>query len=189
MRSTLTLFAALALLSGCFGNSSRQAEPAHFDLGAAAIDLPQGPGVSAVEVSAPSWLAGSAMQYRLSHAEPARRFDYADSRWVAPPAELLGKNLERRLASVEAGRCRLNIELDELIQIFDSPELSRVTLAGRASLLGNTDVLARRSFAFAPTAPTADAKGGVVAAAIAVKALGDEMAAWVAQIERCRKEQ
>jgi cholesterol transport system auxiliary component len=179
------ILGGLVLLTGCLGNSTRPAEPARFDFGPIAIDGSP-PGVAAVEVGAPSWLAGSTMQYRLSYAEPARRFDYADSRWAAPLAEMLGQTLERRLAGPAVGRCRLRIELDELVQDFDMPSASRVVLVGRAMLLGSPEVLARRNFAFTPVAPTADAKGGVAAATIAVKALGDEMAAWVAQIERCR---
>lgn len=187
MRSSWMMVGAAALLTGCLGNSTRPAEPARFDFGPAAIDGSP-PGVAAVEVGAPSWLAGSTMQYRLSYAEPTRRFDYADSRWAAPPAELLGLTLERRLAGPAAGRCRLRIELDELVQDFDQPNASRLVLVGRAVLLGSPEVLARRSFAFAPAAPTADAKGGVAAATTAVKALGDDMAAWVAGIDRCRQE-
>jgi cholesterol transport system auxiliary component len=187
MRSPLMILACLVLLTGCVGNSARPVEPARFDLGPTAIDASP-PGIASVEVGAPSWLAGSTMQYRLSYADPARRFDYADSRWAAPPAELLGQNLERRLTGPAAGRCRLRIELDELIQDFAAPNASRVVLVGRAVLLGSPEVLARRNFAFGPAAPTADAKGGVAAAMTAVKALGDEMAAWVAQVDRCRQE-
>lgn len=187
MRSPWMIVGGLVLLTGCLGNSTRPAEPARFDFGPAAIDGAP-PGVAAVEVGAPSWLAGSTMQYRLSYAEPARRFDYADSRWAAPPAELLGQTLERRLAGPAAGRCRLRIELDELVQDFERPDASRVMLVGRAVLLGSPEVLARRNFTYAQAAPTADAKGGVAAMATAVKALGDDMAAWLARIDRCRQE-
>lgn len=184
MRPPLIVLGAL-LLTGCLGNSPRPVEPARFDFGPTAIDG-SAPGVAAVEVSAPSWLAGSTMQYRLSYIEATRRFDYADSRWVAPPAELLGQTLERRLAGPTGGRCRLHLELDELIQDFASPQASRIVLSGRATLLGSPEVLASRNFSLAMAAPSADAKGGVTAAVAAVKALGDELAAWLAQTERCR---
>jgi cholesterol transport system auxiliary component len=186
MRLALILVAVSVLLSGCIGSSVRQAEVAHFDLGPTQGDGSAPPGLAAVEVSAPSWLAGGAMQYRLLYGEPTRRFDYADSRWVAPPFELLGQVLERRLVGSAAGHCRLHIELDELVQAFDTPQSSHVVLAGRATLLGSPEVLARRRFSLTSPAPTADAKGGVAAAALAVKALGDEMAAWIAPVESCR---
>jgi cholesterol transport system auxiliary component len=187
MRSPLiALIAAVMPLAGCFGNAVREAEPARFDLGASAGAGSAPVGVAAVEVGAPSWLAASDMQYRLSYAEPTRRFDYADSRWVAPPAELLRQTLERRLAGSAGGHCRLRIELDEWVQDFAGPAASSVVLAGRAALLGSPEVLVQRNFSLVRAAPTADAKGGVAAAARAVRDLGDELAAWVGQVDRCR---
>jgi cholesterol transport system auxiliary component len=181
----ITGVATSLLLVGCFSNAARQATPARFDFGAAPADAPA-LGVVAVEVGAPSWLSDSAMQYRLSYLEPTRRFDYADSRWAAPPAELLGQVLERRLAGPAVDRCRLHIELDEVIQDFESAQTSHILLAGRAILLAGPESLARRKFSFTQPAPTADARGGVAAAASVVKALGDDLASWIAQVDRCR---
>lgn len=186
MRVLLPILTMFLLLAGCAGNSAHQGNVARFDFGPVSAGKAADMSVAAVEVIAPSWLAGSGMQYRLSYVDPARRLEYVESRWAAPPAELLRQALVRRFAGHGGGRCRLHVELDELVQVFDSPTSSGLMLAGRAVLLASPEVTARRSFVLAPAAPTADARGGVAAAAAAVSALGDEMAAWIAQTERCR---
>lgn len=183
MRSVVAIFASL-LMVACVGNGTRSVELARFDLGPPSAAVSRGT-LAAVEVAAPSWLAGSNMQYRLLYAEPTRRFDYAESRWAAPPAELLRQALERRFAADGAGRCRLHVEIDEWVQVFDSAQSSRLVLAGRAVLLGSPEVLARRSFSLSTAAPSADARGGVGASTAAVNALGDELAAWLASVGRC----
>jgi len=186
MRIPLTTLTMLFLLAGCAGNSARLGDAARFDFGPAPAGRAAEASVAAVEVTAPSWLGGSGMQYRLSYADPARRLEYAESRWAAPPAELLRQSLDRRFAGHGGGRCRLHIELDELVQVFDSPTSSGMMLAGRAVLHASPEVAARRSFVLAPVSPTPDARGGVAAAAVAVSTLGDELAAWIAQTESCR---
>jgi cholesterol transport system auxiliary component len=173
------------LLSACMGSPVHQAE-ARFDFGPPAAASIAETGVAGVDVATPTWLGGSAMQYRLLYADAARRLDYAESRWAAPPGELLKHALEQTLTTAGVGRCRLLVDLAEFVQVFDSPESSRFVLEGHASLLGTQDVLASRSFKLAPAAPTADARGGVAAASTAGKALGDELAAWVAaHASRC----
>jgi cholesterol transport system auxiliary component len=120
------------------------------------------------------------MQYRLGHADAARRQDYAASRWAAPPAELIERALARPVAST--GNCRLSVALDEFIQVFDSPQSSRMVLEARVSLLAGQQAIAQRAFAVAPAAPSADARGGVAAAAMAVPALATEMAQWLGRV-------
>jgi cholesterol transport system auxiliary component len=63
------------------------------------------------------------MHYRLAYAEPLRRQSYRESRWAAPPAELLESVLKRRHAAAEANGpgCRLHLVLDEFEQRFDAP--------------------------------------------------------------------
>lgn len=119
------------------------------------------------------------MQYRLLYADMARRGEYAESRWAAPPAKLLRQAMERMLAPTGVGRCRLRIDLDEFVQVFDSPANSRFVLDGRATLFAGQNVLDRRSFNLSEAAPTSDATGGAAAAAAAAKALGDELAPWL----------
>lgn len=191
MRSGLVLLMAVALGSGCGGPPARHDAAARFDFGPAGERIAEAAGVTAVatvDVGAPSWLAGGAMQYRLLTADPVRRREYADSRWAAPPAELLRRSLERRLAGAAGGRCRLAVELDEFIQEFESPASSSVALAARATLLAGPDGVAARSFGWRTPAPSPDARGGVAAAAKSASRLGDELAAWIAATDQCRTE-
>ena len=185
---------AVFLLAACAG-PARQAETATFDLGVAAIAWkPARPALRGVGVFAPSWLGTSAMHYRLLYADPLRRQAYAQSRWASPPGELIERALNRQ--TPVAGGCRLRLDLDELAQVFDAPQTSRTQLDVRASLVApsRNAVLARKAFSLVQPAPTADARGGVVAANAALQALGGELGAWLEQIvhddpavaERCQ---
>lgn len=193
----LTLLAG-ALLSAC-GGVPRVSEPTRYDLG-----VPAGAAATwrlhlgATDVQAASWLASTAMHYRLAYAEPLRRQSYGESRWAAPPAELLESVLKRRHAAAEANGpgCRLHLVLDEFEQRFDAPQSSQVVLEARGVLLParGSDMLARRGFRIVKPAASADARGGAAAAREAAMALADELAAWsnelvsakAAVAERCR---
>lgn len=189
LRHTTGISVALTalLLAGCLG-TVRPAETARYDLGGP-TDMAQAgvtASVATVAVAAPSWLAGNALQYRLLYADAARRHSYVESRWAAPPAELLEQLLDRRLTHA-GGRCRLQVELDELAQVFDTPDASRVVLEGRAVLSAGRDRLGVRPFALAPPSPSADARGGVAGAAVAARLLADDLARWLAGFtDRCR---
>lgn len=199
-RWSITILAAL-LLAACGGGQQRPAEPARYDLGNQAGSwsgsrVPLG----AVDVQAASWLAGPTMYFRLTYAEPLRRQGYAESRWAAPPAELLERFLKRRILfgqpDFSGAGCRLQLVLDELEQGFDAPQKSQVALEVRALLtpLRGAELLAKRAFLVRKPAPTADARGGVAAAGDAVQGLADELGAWLDQlarekpaiVERCR---
>jgi hypothetical protein len=45
------------------------------------------------DVSAPAWLDSPSITYRLAYLDAARPQAYADSRWVASPAELIAVRL------------------------------------------------------------------------------------------------
>lgn len=180
----LPILLSLFLLAGCVGNV-RQTESARFDLGTAALVWrPAEVALGSVEVTAPSWLAGTALQYRLLYADPLRRQAYNESRWAAPPAELIERALNRQPGA--ATGCRLRLELDELVQVFDAPAASRVLLEARAALATprGDAVLARQAFAVARPASGADARGGVEAAAAAVQELAAGLGAWLARTAR-----
>jgi cholesterol transport system auxiliary component len=181
------LFAMTTMvLSGCMGSPAQRPE-ARFDFGPLPAAAAAATGVAGVEVMTPSWLDGDAMQYRLLYADAAQRLDYAESRWVAPPAELLGLALENRLAANGRGHCRLLVDLNEFVQVFDSPSASHFRLDARATLLADHEIVANQGFSETQPAPTADARGGVAAAATTVRLLGDALASWLAgQGSRCR---
>lgn len=178
----------VALLGACSGQAARMANGPRFDFGPGDGAGQAAMGIATVEVNAPMWLGDGAMQYRLLYAEAAQRREYLESRWVARPGELLEQALARRLGAPAVGRCRLRVELNEFIQLFDSETRSRSFLSGRAILHVGPEAVAARSFALDRPAPSPDARGGVAAASTAVEALGDELATWIARSGKCRSE-
>ena len=189
MRQLLAMLAVL-LLAACGGNV-RTADPARYDFGsldgsAVAARLP----LAAVNVQAASWLAGPAMHFRLAYAEPLQRRSYVESRWAAPPAELLAALLKRRLmfAQAESGvaGCRLQLVVDELEQRFNDPQQSFAVLDVRAQLMARrgAEVLSRRTFHIRKPAPTPDARGGAAATRDAAQALAADLAGWLAEVAR-----
>lgn len=113
--------------------------------------------------------------------DPARRRNFAESRWVAPPAELIEAALKQRLSGEAASPgCRLTLEIDEFVQSFDAAGDSRAQLALRASLSRKADstVLARQAFRLEEGAG-AHARGGVAAHAAMQEQLAAELRQWL----------
>ncbi len=191
-------------LAGCFGGVGNRVETALYDLAGVSVadpvaaDVPDGSGVSPpllrlAEVQAPVWLGTPAMQYRLAYAEPERRFSFAESRWVAPPAELLDSALRRGKIVTrnrfEADGCQLHVELQEFIQVFDAPASSRALMEARVSLLAprNARLLAQRSFRQSPSAG-ADARAGAAGFVVAVRDMGRDLDKWLSGLQRDKPE-
>jgi cholesterol transport system auxiliary component len=193
------------LLAACGGNVRTAAETARYDLGdhtdksTAAWSGARIP-IATVDVQSASWLANQSMHFRLAYAEPLRRQSYAESRWAAPPAELLERVLRRRVVfgqpDFSGSGCRLHLVLDELEQRFDDAQASRIVLEVRAVLtpVRGADILSKRAFLIQRPAAAATARGGVAAARDAVQGLADELGVWLdetarekpAIVERCR---
>lgn len=171
---------ALGLLAGCAGGPASR-NIAGYDFGPVTASGPGIAGLERIEVRAPSWLGTTAMQYRLAADDPARRRSFAESRWVAPPAELIEAALKQRLIGEAASPgCRLTLEVDEFVQSFDAAGDSRAQLALRVSLSRKPDntVLARRSFSLDQGAGR-DARGGVAAHAAMQEQLAAELRQWL----------
>ncbi|MEZ5614464.1 MAG: ABC-type transport auxiliary lipoprotein family protein [Rhodocyclaceae bacterium] len=188
MRRHALMLTAL-LLAACGGGAKSLSNVAQFDLGAVqpAANNRIVASLRSIDVFAVSWLDSSAMQYRLLYASDQRRHGFAESRWVAPPAELVGHALRKRMLSGAAGgACRLRVDLDEFVQAFDSARSSRVVLEARAQLVAPTggQILARRSFSLSRPAAGADAAAGAAAMAGAVEALSTELHDWLGGLDR-----
>ncbi len=197
MRNILLVPIAL-LLAGCFAGMFEQIEPAYYDISDGSVILrPQvvPADVQSVfklrltEVQAPSWLNSTAMQYRLLYAEAERRLSFAESRWVAPPADLLGLELTRgRVVNetrFEADGCQLHVDLNEFIQVFDTPDSSHSLIEVRATILAprNGKLMAQRIFTqAAPAGP--DARSGVAGFGVAVRNLTADVRDWLARLAR-----
>lgn len=172
------------LVEGCGGVGGPVPSQHVHDLGLARRLDPESALVGTVRVVAPTWLRSSAMEYRLGTDSPGERHRYLQSRWAAPPAELVGAALSRALSG--AGICRLEVDLDEFIQDFPTPSRSDGLLEARARLrsAGEATVLASRAFSLRVPAERADAPGGVAALTRASGQLAAEMNSWIIDLER-----
>ena len=168
----------VVVLAGCALGPQRQ-QTDSYDLGPPRVSAASGPAIAATlllpDISAPSWLDGHGIVYRLSYENNARPQAYANSRWVAPPAALLTQRLRSRLAAGAGGIVTgadgaradysLRIELEDFSQSFSDAKSSRVVLRARASVVRLDDrlLVAQRVFSVERTAPTPDARGAVAA--------------------------
>lgn len=171
-----------AALAGCGAMLQRPAAPALHDLGSTRATIPVAVPPARIDVHAPGWLDGTAMQYRLEYGSDTQRLSYGHSRWAAPPAELLQVALTRTFESRgAAGHCRLAIDLDEFIQIFPRPEQSAVLVSGVATLVDGRgrSILDRMRFVVREPAAGADAQAGVAALSRAVDGVGRKLADWL----------
>jgi cholesterol transport system auxiliary component len=185
MRATVL---CAALLAGCFAQP-RVPEPALYDLGIVPVErvvaANADTGLPAVRVrtSAPSWLDDTSMHYRLLYADDLQTLTYAYARWVAPPAELVAQRLRHRL--VESGAATgaaasaelLHVELEEFVQLFETPTRSFGRVSVHLRLSGASG--AQASFTEQIAAPTPDAAGGVRALAAATDAVIARIVGWI----------
>lgn len=180
------------VLAGCAGNSRHPLQSGVYDFG-----LPVEPLVAdgrwlmvALEMRAPHWFDSRDIDYRLVYDNPLKLRSYAESRWVGAPGLLLSQRLRQQLGFVGvAGRaavgCLLRLELQEFTQVFESPQNSRGMVQGRASLLdARHRIIAERPLVSEQPAPTADARGGVIALVAASEDLGRQLADWLNDLEK-----
>jgi len=185
LQATCTALLAAAALPGCSLLPPAAPPPVVYDFGlapalpaadAAATSLPL------VPTTAPAWLDGTAMLYRLAYRDGAQLASYRDSRWAAPPAALLHERLRQRLVhfAPAAGAVTLRIELEEFSQVFDTPAGSRAVVRLRAALLaaGTGRLLRQKAFAEEAPSASADAPGGARALVQATDAVLARVLAW-----------
>lgn len=188
MRSAAAVF-CLAL-AGCFTAGRGGDGPlAVYDLGPLDSDQAVASRVPplAVQVQAPDWLDSAGIAYRLAYAEPGRLQEYAQARWVAPPAALMEQRLLQRGGLVPAGQgggtCLLRIDLDEFSQIFATPQASQGVLRARLAVLDSRrHRLAEKAVTIRKTAPSQDFRGGVAALGEAVQELGVDIQRWQGEL-------
>jgi cholesterol transport system auxiliary component len=143
------------------------------------------------DVSAPAWMDGTAMYYRLAYQNAAVPLPYAESEWVMSPAALLTQRLRSSAAVYGDGGARLvgvhtpavyrvHSELLEFEQIFDAPGRSHGVLRLRATLESD-GVWTQRTFAIDRPAPTPNAAGGVTALVECTEELERLLEEWVSR--------
>lgn len=201
----LALFLMLAL-AGCAAVPDKPTRADRFDFGpGATVPPPAGQAMLAplvlAEIEASGALDGSAMHYRLGYADAHQLRPYAQSRWSAPPPQLIRQRLRERLARerpvLDLGESSalsrtggamprvLHVQLEEFSHYFDSPGQSAGLLRLRATLLENTPagekLIGQRSVVMRRAAPTPDAAGGARALAAATDAAAEEISQWLSQ--------
>lgn len=182
MKASAALLAA-ALTGACSGSGPTTA-PRTFDLGYATPSVKL-PALRGVTVRAVAPFDGVEMQYRLAWRNPAELADYANSRWAAPPAELMRKQL-LRAAGEGVGKCALEIELHEFTQVFASKESSEARIEMRAALTNGSTRIAARGVAVAEQGAGAEASTGAAAMSRAAERALGEMAGWLRAQPACQ---
>jgi len=175
--ATIALLAAIA--GGCAGTPPART----FDLG---VDAPAQrlPVVRVAAVRSVAPFDGVEMHYRLAWRNASELAAFAHSRWAAPPAELMRKQLLRTMGEGIA-KCGLEIELQEFTQVFSSKEASEARIELRVSLMNSAARVASRGFTIVEPGAGSEAASGAAAMARATERAVSELGAWVAGQSGC----
>ena len=171
------------LLAGCGGAAAP--EPRSFDLGLSApgTALPAA-RIGSVRAVAP--FESTEMQYRLAYRDAAEIAAFANSRWAATPAELFRKQM-LRAASEQAGKCILDVEIQEFTQVFASKDASEARVELRAWLgAGGSRAMVSRGWSVIEPNAGPDAVSGAAALARAANRAIGELGGWIAAQSGCR---
>ena len=174
--------ALLIALAGCGGQFAAPA-PRTFDLGLAAPGVKL-PALRAILLRAAAPFDGVQMYYRLAWRHPSELADYAHSRWAAPPAELVRKQLVRA-AGEGSAKCGLEVELQEFTQVFASKEASEARIELRASLTNASARIATRGVTIVEPGAGSDAASGAAAMARAAERVLGDLAGWIRTQPAC----
>jgi cholesterol transport system auxiliary component len=179
-RASLVLVAVL--LAACAGQGGGDA-PRSYDFG---VDAPTAalPELRLGSVRALAPFDSQEMHYRLAYRDPAELLAFTQSRWAAPPADLMRRQFGR--AAVAGGRCTLDVELYEVSQVFAARESSDALLEARLNLRDGDRRVAERTLRVSEPGAGGTAAAGAAAFARAANRAIAETAAWVAREPGCR---
>lgn len=178
MKRSLCIVAML--LAGCAGGGADTA-PRLYDLGLAA-PAAKLPPLRAVSVRAAMPFDGVDMHYRLAYRDAAELASFAHSRWAAPPAELMRKQLQRALPAGGGAPCVLEVEIQEFTQVFTAKDASEVRIEARAAAGG-----ASRTIGVTEAGAGATAAAGAAAFARAADRAIAELGGWLAAQRACAR--
>ena len=92
---------ALALLAGCASDAARMSDIRYdlgpIDSGGFAAAPASGTVLKVLDMRAPDAFDTDKFVYRLAYADAQRIATYRDSRWTAPPAQLLTQRIRHRV--------------------------------------------------------------------------------------------
>jgi len=182
MRWTLPLIAALGLF-GCASGGADIMEH-RYDLG---IEAPAGrmPPLELREVHALRPYDGVGMYYRLAYRDSAELARYAQSRWAAPPAQLVRKQLARAMRP-GTPHCTLDVELEEFSQVYSAADSSSARLELLVTLGTPNDGSRTLALRLTEDGGGSNAAQGVSAMRRAVTRAVDDLAKWVDGFAACR---
>jgi len=169
MRHLFILIIAV-VLAGCLGGGKPKPSPAIYDFGLSSASdkssLPES-RLPVDEISANPSLDSNRMRYRLAYQNSAQVFTYAESRWVAPPAELLSHKLRAMSggAAPTQQNCILQLKLEAFDHVFESKAVSYGVVQISAALLVSKthQAISRKQIEQSVAASSQDAQGGVAA--------------------------
>ncbi len=177
--------AATLLLVACAAPGGPDAQPRVFDLGLGGLPAKTVDArVGQVRASAP--FDGTDMRYRLAYRELAELHAFAQSRWAAPPAELLRKHFVRAVEPSPGARCTLDIEVNEFTQVFATPDTSDALIELRVLLASGSGRVAEKTMRVTTPGAAASALQGANAMARATEDAIGRIAAWVGQQPACQ---
>ena len=136
-----------------------------------------------IEVRMPVWYDALPVDYRLDYDDPLLQRAYANSRWAAAPAVMIGRHLRRQLGLNETGLasdCLLRVEVEEFVQVFSTPQASRGVLNANVTLVdAKRRPLSSLPILLEEAAASPDARGGVHALVVTAGRLGERIDAWL----------
>lgn len=176
--------ALLVALAACAGGGGSN-NPGHaYDLG---IEAPEArmPALELRDVRALQPFDGVTMYYRLTYRDGAEVAAFAQSRWAAPPAELVRRQLARATRH-GTPRCTLEVELQEFSQVFEA-EGSSMALLELVARLGAPDNHSEtRTLRISESDAGSNAAQGARAMQRAVARAVAELAGWIDGVAACR---
>jgi cholesterol transport system auxiliary component len=200
--SRIAALAVASILAACSALPDKPVRSTLYDFGPAPDAVASRdalPPIVLADIEASGALDGSSILYRLGYADDHQLRPYSQSRWSAPPPQLIRQRLRLQLGrdrpvldfgdsaalARNAGQTPhvLRIDLEEFSQLFESASQSVGHLRLRATLMDNTAggerLIAQRSFTVRQPAPTADASGGARALAAATDSAAGQIAQWL----------
>jgi cholesterol transport system auxiliary component len=173
----LAFFVAVFLF-GCGGSTA--VDPRSYDLGLAPPSAALPPArIASVRAVAP--FDSTDMHYRLAYRDAAELGIFANSRWAASPPELLRKQI-LRAAGDKAGRCVVDVEIQEFTQVFSAKDASEARIELRAGIRGG----GARGWSLSEPNAGAEAAAGAAAFARAANRAVGELGAWIGAQPECR---
>lgn len=197
--TSAVLMSAVLSLTAC-ALPERSQRPNVYDFGllpppSALASAERRPSLVIEAVDAPPALGGRAISYRLLYSGSDQQpRPYSQATWSMGPAELFGQRLQDRLGQnrivLQPGsgqaRQKLQVELQEFVQIFDSEQDSRGVVRLRATVwllsAQGHETPHQKSFQTSQPAPTPDSAGAAEALRLASDQIITELMQWLDEL-------